>query len=45
MKNVSENQKKNLLICFGPVAAVFVITMRQRIYTFMTNLPEDSLYV
>ena len=36
-------EKKFFLMCFDPVAVVFVITMEQRICTFMTNFLEDSL--
>ena len=35
---------KNLM-CFDLVAAVLLIMMGQRIYTFMTNFLEDSLSV
>ena len=38
-------KKKLFLMCFGPVAAVFAIMMSQRIYTFITNFPKDSLSV
>ena len=35
---------KKKLISFDPVAAVSVIMMGQRIYTFMKNVLEDSLF-
>ena len=39
-----KKNKKNL-ICCDPVAAVFLIMMGERIYTFMTNFLEHSLSV
>ena len=36
--------KQKLLMYFHPVAAVSVIEMEQRIYAFMTNFLEVSLF-
>lgn len=44
-KNVIKNQKKYFSICFDNVAAVFVITMGHRTFTFMTKFLEDFLSV
>ena len=39
------NQKNNFLLYFDAVVEVSIITVGQRIYTFMTNFLEDSLFV
>ena len=37
MTNVNKKPQKYFFMCFDPVAAIFVITMTQRTYTFLTK--------
>ena len=45
MTDVSKDDNKTILICFDPVDVIFFIMMGQRIYTFITNFLEDSLFL